>query len=224
VPDVTSEASGPKDADPGGGGHEQSTRVGWFRYYFDDDRWEWSDEVAVMHGYTAGAVQPTTELVLGHKHPNDRQTIARTLEDIRRTRRAFSARHHIVDAVGLTHAVIVVGDLLVNDSLDVIGTHGFYVDVTPQDPSGQETITAALAEITESRAAIEQAKGMLMVIYGLTEELAFDLLRWRSQQTNTKVRALAEQLVTEFSALAGGENLPARTTYDRVLMTLHERV
>ena len=26
-------------------------RVGWFRFYFEDQRWEWSEQVQRMHGY-----------------------------------------------------------------------------------------------------------------------------------------------------------------------------
>ena len=37
-------------------------RIGWFRFYFDDDRWEWSPQVEKMHGYLPGSVTPTTEL------------------------------------------------------------------------------------------------------------------------------------------------------------------
>jgi hypothetical protein len=25
-------------------------RAGWFRFYFDDQRWEWSEQVERMHG------------------------------------------------------------------------------------------------------------------------------------------------------------------------------
>lgn len=44
-------------------------RVGWFRFYFDDEQWEWSPEVARLHGYEPDTVEPTTRLVLSHKHP-----------------------------------------------------------------------------------------------------------------------------------------------------------
>jgi len=226
VPIVTSEV-GSSEGQDGAESEprpEPTTRVGWFRYHFDEDRWEWSDEVAKMHGYAPGTIEPTTELVLAHKHPGDRQTIAATLQHVRKSRRAFSARHRIIDAHGVTRSVIVVGDEFTNDQQQIVGTHGFYIDASPQDAASQDSLTAVLAEITETRAVIEQAKGMLMAIYGLSDDLAFDLLRWRSQHTNTKVRALAQQLVTEFSALAGGENLPARSVYDRILMTMQDRL
>src|SRR4030081_3377356 len=85
-------------------------RVGWFRYYFDDERWEWSPQVAKMHGYEPTAIVPTTEMVLSHKHPDDYRQIADTLALIRQTRQAFSSRHRIRDLQGGEHHVVVVGD------------------------------------------------------------------------------------------------------------------
>lgn len=84
-----------------------------------------------MHGYEPGSVMPTTELVLSHKHPDDREKVAATLQEIRRTRQAFSTRHRIYDTAGQMRHVVVVGDRLYDDAGAVIGTYGFYVDVTP---------------------------------------------------------------------------------------------
>jgi hypothetical protein len=72
-------------------------RVGWFRYFFDEQRWEWSAQVHRMHGYQPGTVTPTTELVLAHKHPDDVRHIADTLALVRQTRQPFSSRHRIRD-------------------------------------------------------------------------------------------------------------------------------
>jgi len=68
-------------------------RVGRFRLFFDDDRWEWSPQVETMHGYLPGSVTPTTEMVLTHKHPDDYRQIADTLDLIRQSRQPFSSRH-----------------------------------------------------------------------------------------------------------------------------------
>ena len=46
--------------------------VGSFHFWFAGERWDWSDEVARMHGYEPGSVVPTTKLLLSHKHPEDR--------------------------------------------------------------------------------------------------------------------------------------------------------
>ena len=199
-------------------------RVGWFRFYFDDDRWEWSPQVEKMHGYLPGSVTPTTEMVLAHKHPDDYRYIADTLDLIRRTRQPFSSRHRIIDAEGRIHRVVVVGDLLRNDDGSVIGTHGYYVDVTPSEREHQDPVTAAVTRIAEARAGIEQAKGMLMLIYGMDDAAAFELLKRRSQETNVKLRLLAERVVADFLTLSGRETLPPRSTFDNLVLTAHLRI
>jgi fructose-specific component phosphotransferase system IIB-like protein len=115
-----------------------------------------------------------------------RTTTARsraTLDEIRRTAGAFSTRHRIVDTRGDVHHVVVVGDQIFDDAGEVIGTHGFYVDVTPSmQEVHDEIVTEAVAEIAEARSGIEQAKGMLMLIYRINADSAFELLRWRSRR------------------------------------------
>lgn len=71
-----------------------------------------------------------------------------------------------------------------------------YVDATgsPQQDR-EESLTEAVAEIAENRGVIEQAKCMLMVINGLHEDPASELLKWRSQETNVKLRMLAQRIV-----------------------------
>lgn len=199
-------------------------RVGWFRFYFADEHWEWSPQVERMHGYEPGTAQPTTELVLSHKHPDDYRQVAATLDEIRRTSGAFSTRHRIIDTRGDVHHVVVVGDQLFDDSDQVVGTHGFYVDVTPSLQRHDRVFSAAVTEMAEARGPIEQAKGMLMLVYRISAESAFELLRWRSQETNTKLRLLAEQIAKDFLGLNYDEELPPRATYDRLLLTAHYRV
>jgi hypothetical protein len=199
-------------------------RVGWFRFYFDDDRWEWSPQVETMHGHLPGSVTPTTETILAHKHPDDYRQIADTVDLVRQTRQAFSSRHRIIDVQGRAHHVVVVGDLLGEVDGPVVGTHGYYIDVTPLEQERQDQVTAAVTRITEKRAGIEQAKGMLMLVYGMDESAAFELLKWRSQEANVKLRLLAEQIAADFLALSGDETLPPRTAFDKLLLTAHLRI
>ncbi len=193
-------------------------RVGWFRFYFEDQRWEWSDQVQSMHGYKPGTVTPNTQLVLKHKHPDDRREVKKTIDDMLNTHRAFSTRHRIIDTRGVVHQVVVVGNQLKDEQGAVIGTHGYYVDITPaSDRAREELITARVAEITEHRAVIEQAKGMLMLVYGLDQDAAFDLLRWRSQAGNVKLRRLAEIVVDTFRD-ARDEGIGSRSAFDHALL------
>lgn len=180
--------------------------------------------MARLHGYEPGTVTPTTELVLAHKHPDDRKQIAATLEDIRRNDGAFSTRHRIIDVQGNIHQVVVIGNQLVDAAGTVVGTEGFYVDVTPSDEQHQQALTAEVAKFSRNRAVIEQSKGMLMVIYGIDEPTAFELLRWRSQEHNVKLRPLALQIVTEFLALSRRDVHPLRSAYDDIVLTAHLRI
>ncbi len=196
--------------------------AGWFRFYFTDQRWEWSDQVARMHGYAPGDVTPTTELVLSHKHPEDREQVMATINQMLDTREPFSTRHRIVDTDGNVHHVVVVGDQLVDDHGEVIGTQGFYIDVTPPAEQAQEDIvTARLATISEHRAGIEQAKGMLMLVYGISANAAFDLLKWLSQEANVKLRSLAEQIIEDFRT--AGPALNSQSEFDRLLLAARRR-
>jgi hypothetical protein len=196
-------------------------RVGRFRFYFADQRWEWSEQVQRIHGYEPGTVTPTTDLVLAHKHPQDRGQIAATIDQILNTHRAFSTRHRIIDTGGKVRHVVVVGDQLCDERGEVVGTHGFYIDVSPGQEQ-EDLVTAKLAEISESRAAIEQTKGMLMLIYGINEEVAFNLLRWLSQEANVKLRLLAEQIAEDFRRADVALN--SQSDFDHLLLSAHQRI
>lgn len=206
---------------PGGGATQ---RVGWFRLHFEDQRWEWSEEVQRLHGYEPGTMTPTTDLVLSHKHPEDRPRVAALIDTMLGNRRgAFSTRHRIVDTAGVVHQVVVVGDQFCDDEGKVVGNYGFYVDVTPESRTDREdSITAKAAAIAERRGTIEQAKGMLMVVYGLDEDAAFNVLKSLSQVHNIKLGLLAQQIAEDFSTL-GEAHVAARPEFDQLLLTAHLR-
>jgi GAF domain-containing protein len=85
-------------------------------------------------------------------------------------------------------------------------------------------LSERLGDAMQSRAVIEQAKGMLMLIYRISGESAFELLKWRSQETNVKLRVLADQMLADFAELTYEELLPPRATFDHLLLTAHQRV
>ncbi|TQM33023.1 PAS and ANTAR domain-containing protein [Nocardia bhagyanarayanae] len=198
--------------------------VGSFRFWFEDQRWEWSDEVALMHGYSPGTVRPTTKLLLSHKHPDDREQVATALANSIETGAPFSSRHRIIDTKGTVHHMIVVADRMTDESDEVVGTAGYYIDVTDTlEEHRQETLDDTLPELYEARAIIEQAKGALMLVYGISAEQAFRVLSWRSQETNVKLRSLAAQLIADMHA-ATQVAVGLRTEFDHLLLTAHERV
>jgi len=198
--------------------------AGSFKYHAREDRWEWSDEVAVMHGYEPGTVTPTTELVLAHKHPDDKPTVAQLIEQVRRLGIPFSSRHRIIDTAGKIHVVVVVGDRWKDDAGEVVGTTGFYIDVTEEfDADVRRSLDEVVAIIAVRRATINQAIGMLMLAHGLSADEAFEVLARRSQATNVKLRDLAAQFVKDVAATSRlGPGVATRL--DDILSTVHERL
>jgi hypothetical protein len=181
--------------------------VGSFRYIVRDDRWEWSDEVARMHGYRPGTVTPTTELVLAHKHPDDEATVGDLILEVYRQGTAVTSRNRIIDARGKEHSVIVIGDQFYKNDGTPGGIAGYYIDITDQfEKDVQKLLTEAVLTISARRAVINQAIGMVMLRYGVDADNAFSLLTRMSQQSNIKLRTIAERVVAdpaELGAFAG---------------------
>lgn len=192
------------------GGHAHD--IGRFQFFVADQRWVWSDEVARMHGYRPGQVQPTTELLLSHKHPDDRAKVADILQRVQ-AGGLFSSRHRIVDVHGQTHWMVVVSDHLTDSAGKVIGTQGYYIDVTA---GLQSDLTAAMGHVVESRATIEQAKGVLMIAYDVDDARAFEILKWRSQATKQKLKDVAAQLIS--SLRRAGLSAESTSTIDQLLL------
>jgi hypothetical protein len=190
-------------------------RVGRFEYRYDTDTWTWSDAVARMHGYEPGAVEPTTQLVLGHKHHED---LARVKALLKRSSAPFSSRHRIRTVSDEIRSVVVVGEIVTDANDAVVATRGFYIDVTK---SVQDEVQRELGEkldvIVAGRAVIEQAKGMLMAVYDVDADAAFEILRWRSQELNIKLHHVAKEVVANIPTLT---DQSARGAVDHFLMTL----
>jgi hypothetical protein len=80
-------------------------------------------------------------------------------------------------------------------------------------------------EYVERRALIEQAKGLLMFVYGFDADDAFEVLRTQSQVHNIKLRLIAEQVVKDLVELARDTKGPARRrAFDAVMSVAHQRI
>lgn len=205
-------------------------RVGSFRYLVATDEWTWSDAVARMHGYEPGTVHPTAKLILSHIYSDDLLQVAEMLEARRTGVRPFSNRHRIVDTEGNIKQVVMVGDELLDDSGTVLGTSGFYVDLVESYAEDiredvDDAVDEAVSALTSSRASIEQVKGVLMLAYGVSADHAFGILAWRSQESNTKLRVLAQQII-DAVADGSGPTVPDtwRNELDHFIMTVDRRI
>lgn len=173
-----------------------SQPVARYRYDVLSRTWWWSRNMYLMHGFEPGEVVPTTELLVAHQDVGDRPGTPERAEALLAGGEPFCWRHRIIDAGGHMRTVLSLGEGVRDAAGDVVAVEGFFVDVT--DALRREVDSEAhdaVARAARSRSVIEQAKGVLIVVYGLEADAAFELLRWHSQHRNLKLRSLSAGLV-----------------------------
>jgi PAS domain S-box-containing protein len=185
------------------GTHQQ---IGQYRLDLSTGVWWWSPETYRLHGFEPGDVVPTTALVLAHKHPDDRERVRKILDQARRTGEPFSSVHRIMDAHGGERFLVVVGqgrrDRTTGEVTELVG---YFVDVTRTvTEHAQERARHDIAAAAETRGTIEQAKGVVMLAYGLRPDEAFARLRRASNDRNVPLRELARLVVSE--GMQGGSD------------------
>ena len=135
---------------------------------------------------------PTTALMMAHQHPDDRAGAVELITAAVTAGKPFCSRHRILDAQQRIHTVVTIGEGVRDADGQIVQVRGYVIDVTSPCSATSRAATRAAVELSaETRAAIEQAKGALMITYGLDEDEAFALLRWHSQNTNIKLRDIA---------------------------------
>lgn len=181
--------------------------TGAFHLSVPSGTWTWSEALYTLFGFTPGDVVPTLELLLSHQHPDDRTAVAAAFEDAQGTGSTFSVWHRLRDAQGHVRQVLTVGGGERGPSGEVVGISGYVCDVTEfVRRTTSRDVDAAIELIGQSRPAIDQAKGVLMMRFGLDDEAGFELLRRYSQEVNVKLRDVAREVVegTRFGRLPGG--------------------
>lgn len=170
-----------------------------------------------LHGLPVQGEPPATDEYLRYQHAEDR---TRTREAFTRAcadGRAFALETRIVRADGRERTVVLVGEPQRSSSGEVTVVEGICVDITENrspggaDRAGADRASALEAEVEQmraamaSRAAIEQAKGILMLLTNCGDQVAFDLLAHISSHTHRKVRDVAEVITR---SAAGQSRLP----------------
>ncbi|GIG22973.1 hypothetical protein Cch01nite_36970 [Cellulomonas chitinilytica] len=194
-----------------------STSVGRFRLDPRDGRCWWSDGMFEIHGMEPGEVVPTLDLMIRHVDAADRDRVLEHIAQGARDGSAFGCQYRLLDLAGHARTVTLTGSG--EAAADAGGDRvvsGFLVDTTAaQQRAMASRVNAELALALESHAVIDQAKGILMLGYGLDGDAAFELLRWGSQQRNLKLVTLAGRLVSVVES-AGGLSSGMRRRLDDV--------
>ncbi|SFB07491.1 ANTAR domain-containing protein [Nocardioides alpinus] len=167
-----------------------------FRYDVVHDQWEWSDALYDLHGYSPREIPATTQALMHHKHPEDRERAAEVFAAVVRDGGTYRCYHRLVDRNQRTLTVVSVGRTVLDPDGRTSEIEGYYIDLT--DARRDETevdVRDALTRKAHTGPVIEQAKGMIMLAEGCTADEAFDRLRTCSEHANRKVGYLARDLI-----------------------------
>lgn len=177
-------------------GSQPVTAVGYYSYLISDDLWSWSDAVYLLHGYVPREVPATTEVLLQHKHPDDRSRAAEVIDAAVQDGEPFSCYHRIIDRHEHLRSVVSVGRGVADSAGRIERLEGYFVDLTAsRREETQAEVRRALAGIAEHRETIDIAKGMVMLATGCDSDTAFAVLRRYSQNGNLKLHVVAQRLV-----------------------------
>ncbi|MGU3433981.1 PAS and ANTAR domain-containing protein [Actinomycetes bacterium M1A6_2h] len=199
-------------------------RVGRYRYAVGTGELTWSDTVYEIYGYKPGELDLTLDAVVQHCHPDERpraqEIVANTIETGDRCLYA----HRIVTKNGALRDVVILGDAEYDAAGALVDIAGYVLDVTEHtDRVVTNRLGQELDGIVDARAVIEQAKGILMLAFGIDADKAFAVLAWQSQSRNVKLRHLAGRIiadVTDNAALSA----PIKKSVEELLLTAHSRI
>ena len=169
--------------------------AGRFRWERPTGTW-WSPEMYVVVGLESGVAQPSTELLVHCHHPDDRTRVLDALTRASTAGRPFALEARIVRPDGSLPTVVVLAEPERDPTGTVTAVDGLLVDVTEgrldtDRVQALETEVSQMRTAMTSRAAIEQAKGILMLLTSCSDQVAFGLLAHISSHTHRKVRDVA---------------------------------
>ncbi len=180
--------------------------IGRYTYDVRTERWWWSDTFGRILGFEPGEAQASLAVLAAHLRPDAMDRGVEALQHVFETGEPFTLHSRMVDQHGRTRTVLLAGHGEGTDGAAVEKVGGYLIDLTDASRDASRVdVQEALAGALDHRAVIEQAKGVLMVAHGVDADEAFQLLRSYSQDSNIKVRDLADRLV-ELVARDGDPN------------------
>ena len=188
---------------------------GRYRYDGVTDAWWWSPEMRGLLGLDESTA-PSTTALLGAHQPADGDRLRIALTAARERGRPFALETRLLHPARGQRSLVLIGEPVRDESGALRGVEGVCADITGTrpvtDPETEADRSEALqTEVTQmraamaSRAVIEQAKGILMLLTRCGDQVAFELLTHISSHTHRKVRDVAQALTV---SAAGGAPVP----------------
>ncbi len=189
--------------------------AGRYRVELATGTWWWSDEVYRMYGYEPAQVTPGPEILHARRHPDDQDRVIREAVRSLRSGHSFTCAQRVVDVHGRARTLLVTGQAVRSERGPVLV--GQVADVTPLQHeavarAAQRSVDNAMA----TTATIEQARGVLMAVHGVSEEEALTMLTERASAGGVDLRTTAAHLLAGLTGKArlGGA---AATRVGRIL-------
>ena len=193
--------------------------AGRYRYDRRAGTWSWPPEMAALLNLARGGAHPCTELLVRSLHPGDRPRTVEAITGACTAGEPFALRVRLGSRGGVERPAVLIGEPVVDAAGAVDALEGVLVEVPPEPhpavprpgaaASEDDRVHALEAEVAQlrtamsSRAAIEQAKGILMLLTSCGEQVAFDLLAHISSNSHRKVRDVAVAIVESAAGHAG---------------------
>jgi hypothetical protein len=193
--------------------------VGSFRISLPTRDWTWSSGLLEILGLDE-TDPPSEDLLLERQHADDRVAVQRLIDEVVARGEPTAVWHRVVRPDSTVRRVVTVASGVRGGDGNLEAVSGRAVDVTePVRLATSHGVEEALERLSETRPAIDQAKGALMLAFNIDDETAFALLRNYSQHVNRKVRDLAADLVESLSQ-PGGWSAGTRNLLDRLMREL----
>jgi PAS domain S-box-containing protein len=127
--------------------------------------WEWdiinnrlncSDEIYRIFGLKPQSITPTTELFLSYVHPNDRHKVSLILQKIANEEQPCHLEHRIVQQNGTIRFIHTQGEIIKNNTGQIVRIIGILQDITELKQAQAETVRL----LNENRFLIHRSMAM----------------------------------------------------------------
>ncbi|MFC8527192.1 ANTAR domain-containing protein [Nocardia sp. NPDC057227] len=200
--------------------------VGRFGYRPGSQTMWWSRQSTALHGVHAPVDpadgQMSVASLLARTRPCDRGPLAEALAG----GGGFCLRVRLPDGAGTERTLILLADPT-NDDSDRPDTEieGIYLDLTPTlHARTKALVDEALPRMVAAGAAVEQAVGMLRLVYAIPAAKAREILAWRAEETGVPVSDFAARLCAAVTGDGLAAPTPVRSRVDDLLLRAHDRI
>ncbi|MFC8525778.1 ANTAR domain-containing protein [Nocardia sp. NPDC057227] len=189
-----------------------SLRAGRFSYRRDTRTVRWSAPAAPPLGLPAEIEQMAENAAIARVHPDDQGLLTQVLTAPERR----CLRLRVLGAKRAVRTLIVISEPAPD------GVDGCYIDLTAAlRADGMAVVDESVTRFLADRAVVEQAVGMLLLVYAIPADRAREILAWRATETGRPVEELAARLC---AAVSGRSPAPPalRSRFDDLLLTVRD--